>query len=303
MARQRIIVHGGSGDWSDNLDGPKRDSLEKAALLGYTVLIDGGSALDAVERATMWLEDDPLFDAGTGSFLNVDGVIEMDALLIDAASHNFGAVAGVQRVRYPITLARKVMEETRHNFIIGAGADALAAQLGIELVPNLSLVTDFELTKFREGRAGDTILGTMDTVGAVALDKEGNIAVATSTGGAPNKLAGRVGDSPIFGAGGYAQNHYGGASATGWGEHSMRSLLSKYIVDQIMSGTDAQAAVNAAMQYADSLFEESQLGAIVIDKQGNYGAAHTTSKLSVAWIDDKGVAQSNIKGGLKNVET
>lgn len=302
MATLRIIVHGGAGDWSDTLDAPKRASLEKAALLGYEVLTEGGSALDAVVKATMWMEDDPLFDAGIGSFLNLDGVVEMDAILIDGATHNFGAVAGVQRVRYPITLARKVMEETPHNFIVGAGADSLAAKFGIELVPNLSLVSDHELEKFRAGRTDENILGTMDTVGAVALDENGNIAVATSTGGSPNKLAGRVGDSPIFGAGGYAENQFGGASATGWGEHSMRTLLSKYIIDQIADGSEAQAAAEASMQYANRFFDDSQLGAIVLDKNGNYGTAHTTSKLSAAWVDADGKAHSSVKSSLNSAE-
>lgn len=301
MSKLRIIVHGGAGDWADQWDVPKRESLEQAALLGYAILQAGGSALDAVERATMHLEDDPLFDAGTGSFLNIDGVVEMDAMLIDAATHDFGAVAGVQRVRHPILLARKVMQDTPHNFIVGAGADALAVKFGLEVVPNLALVTDMELSKFRKGRDGEPTedtAQTMDTVGAVALDVQGNLAVATSTGGAPNKLAGRVGDSPVFGAGGYAHNQYGGASATGWGEHSLRTLLSKDIVDQIAAGADAQAAVAAAMRHADALFADSQLGAIVIDKAGRYGAAHTTTKISIAWIDEAGRPHSSIQGGV-----
>ncbi len=304
MMTPALILHGGAWDWSDDLDAPKSDALKEAICIAWRILENGGSALDAVEKAVNILEDDPLFDAGTGSHLNADGVVEMDALFIDGARHDFGAVAGVQRVRYPISLARRVLEDTSQNFFVGAGADALAQRLGVERVPNLSLVSEAELVAFRrlqlrQTESASTLPeGGHDTVGAIALDTSGNMAVATSTGGTPNKPAGRVGDSPLFGAGGYADNNFGGAGATGKGEHSMRTLLSKYVVDRIADGQNAQAASEAAMTHLERLFDASMVGVIALDADGNPGAAHTTPKLACAWIDADGNAQVTMRGGV-----
>jgi len=290
-----LIVHGGAWDWADEKDAPKSEAIREALRVGYAILQDGGSALDATEKAVNVLEDSPLFDAGIGSHLNADGVVEMDALMIDGTAHNFGAVAGVKTTRYAITLARKVMTDTAHNFIVGDGADRLAKQWGLEQLPNLAFVTDEELEAFRNDIKQDGA----DTVGALALDINGNIASATSTGGTPMKLAGRVGDSPIFGAGGYADSDFGGACATGRGEHSMRVLLSKYVVDCMMQGNDAQAASEKAMTYVESLITDSMVATISLDKHGNLGAWHTTPKLACGWIDADGNLQVTMKNGLK----
>jgi beta-aspartyl-peptidase (threonine type) len=265
----------------------------RALHAGWNILQNGGSALDAVEKACNILEDDPLFDAGTGSHLNADGIVEMDAILIDASTHNFGAVAGVQRVRYPISLARKVLEETEQNFFVGAGADALAARLGVPLVPNITLVSPGELHAY----LNQDTSGASDTVGAVAIDQAGKLAVATSTGGTPAKPAGRVGDCPIFGAGGYADPELGGASATGKGEHCMRVLLTKWAVDAIRSGS-VKAAADAAMNHIDHFFNPSMVGIIMLDKDGRPAAAHTTPKMSCAWIDQDGNPRVTMKGGV-----
>lgn len=289
-----IIVHGGAGYWPDEFDASKNESIIEAVKVGCDVLNSGGSALDAVEKAVNVLEDVPLFDAGRGSHLNVEGMVQMDAIIIDAVTRDFGAVAGVEQVRYPISLARRVMQDTSHKFIVGTGAEKLAVQLGIPLVPNMWFVTDDELAKYRKRVES----GTHDTVGAVAIDKDGNIAVATSTGGTSHKLAGRVGDAPLFGAGGYADNDFGGTSATGVGENSMRILLSKYAVDQIVTGKDAQEASTAAIAYADTVFDDSQLGVITIDKQGRVGAAHSTTKLACGWVDADGQPQASMKEGV-----
>jgi beta-aspartyl-peptidase (threonine type) len=289
-----LIIHGGAGSWDDNQDILKAESLKKAASIGWEIIEAGGSALDAIEKATNWMEDDPLFDAGTGSYLNEDGVVQMDAIIIDPTTRNFGAVAGVERVRYPISLARKVLEETDNNFFVGAGADALAAKMGIPLVPNLSLATEHDIEVFRKS----IMPGTSDTVGVVAIDKEGKLAVATSTGGTPFKIAGRVGDAPIFGAGGYA-DEFGGTSATGVGEYSLRVMLSKRVVDYIAAGMDAQTAAEAAMTYVDSIFGKVSLGVITIDMQGRLGAVHSSEKLACGWIDKNGVAQATMIGGVK----
>jgi beta-aspartyl-peptidase (threonine type) len=289
-----IIVHGGAGWWADEQDAPKSDYIIEAMKVGCDILNRGGSALDAVEKAVNVLEDAPIFDAGRGSHLNIEGMVQMDAIIIDARTRDFGAVAGVEQVRYPISLARRVMQDTEHKFIVGAGAEKLALQLGIPLVPNMWFVTDEELTNYRNRVASQTY----DTVGAVAIDANGNIAAATSTGGTSHKLPGRVGDAPLFGAGGYADNDFGGTSATGVGENSMRILLSKYVVDQIGLGKDAQAASVAGLEYANRFFEDSQLGVITVDKQGRVGAAHTTDKLACGWVDANGNPCASMKGGI-----
>lgn len=290
----RLIIHGGAWDWDDALDAPKTASLHRALSIGWEALQAGRGALQAVEKAVNWLEDDPLFDAGTGSHLNVNGVVEMDALLIDAESNQFGAVGAVTRVRHPITLARKIMTETKQQFIVGAGADEIAAKLGMRLIPNIALVSEAEKRYFLEGRTD----GTSDTVGAIAIDQDGHIAVANSTGGTPLKPAGRIGDTPIFGAGGYADKAYGGAAATGRGEHAMRLMLSRYVVDAIQAGKTANEAAQDAIQHAEARIPNSMLGTITVDVHGNIGAAHSTPKLACGWIDADGNPQVTMRGGI-----
>src|SRR5262245_17150212 len=222
----KLLVHGGAGEWGTKDHNQAVNGIREATAVGWQVLMDGGSALDAVEQAVIVLEDNPVFDAGVGSYLNDKGEVEMDALIADGQTLKFGAVAAVQHVRHPISLARLVMTRTDNCFFVAEGADQLAAELGMPLIPNLELMTDLELSVFRRKHAEAEKLGT---VGAVALDKTGRLAAATSTGGMPFKKKGRVGDSPIFGAGGYA-NEYGAASGTGRGEDLMRLLLCKYVV-------------------------------------------------------------------------
>ena len=279
-----IIVHGGAWEWDDANDPAICSGLQEAVAVGYDILKAGGSALDAVEQAVIVLEDNPLYEAGTGGCLNQDGDLELDALFIDGARHDFGAVGGVKRVKNPITLARKIMEQTEHCFFVGAGADRVAAQLGIPLVDNALMITD----QARADHAAQRRDQPSDTVGAVAIDALGNMAAATSTSGTAHKLAGRIGDSPLFGSGGYAQNGVGTAGATGKGENIMRVLLSKYVCDQMAVGLNAQAAANKAMSYIDNIFSDSMAGLIVIDKDGSIGAAHTTPKLAVGWVDAAG---------------
>ncbi|MGB1288166.1 MAG: isoaspartyl peptidase/L-asparaginase family protein [Aggregatilineales bacterium] len=293
-----ILVHGGAGPWVDETDEARKVSLKEAAMRGWQLLQEGKSALDAVEAATHILEDFPLFDAGIGSFLTANGEVEMDALLIDGATLNFGAIAGVKHVRYPISLARRVLTMPQ-NFFVGAGADALAVKLGFEPVPNQFFVTDEERANFLESYAKKQPAGVgTGTVGAVAIDSNGNIASATSTGGSPNKIPGRVGDSPIFGAGGYADNRYGAAGATGVGENIMRVLLSKHAVDRIAAGDTASQAAQNSIAYIEDFISGSEAGLIVVDKDGNIGAAHTTSKLAIGWIDADGHPQASMKHGI-----
>lgn len=199
MTRPVILTHGGAGQWLESAFDSALSGMQQATAAGWAILSNGGSALDAVEKAVNLLEDHPVFDAGIGSFLNEMGEVEMDALIVDGAAITFGAVAAVRNVRYPISLARLVMTKTPHCFFVGDGADKLAVDLGMPRVPNLTFVTSDKFLAFqdRDSRTGETL----GTVGAVALDSHGNIASATSTGGTLNKAKGRVGDSPIFGAG------------------------------------------------------------------------------------------------------
>jgi beta-aspartyl-peptidase (threonine type) len=265
--------------------------LQTAVSRGYAILQKGGSALDAVEQTVMALEDDPVFDAGTGGYLNQLGVVQLDALIVDGARHDFGAVGGVSGVKNPIQLARKIMEETAHCFFVGPGAAAQAEQLGVRLVHNEQLITE-EMRAFFAAQRRD---GPHDTVGAVAIDRDGNTAVATSTSGTPFKPDGRIGDSPLFGAGGYAANGVGSAGATGLGENIMRVLLAKYTCDQLELGLTASQAAEAALAHISRRFTNSMAGIIVIDKAGRLGVAHSTPKIALGWADAAGGIQTAVR--------
>lgn len=279
-----IIAHGGAWFWDDALDEIKRAGMQEAVAVGYAILKSGGSALDAVEQTVIVLENNPAFDAGTGGYLNQDGVVELDALIVDGARRDYAGIAGVTRVKNPVSLARKLMEQTPYRFFIGDGANRMAQQLGIPLIANEELVTDAMRAHFLAQRQD----GTADTVGAVAIDSSGNTAAATSTSGLPFKPPGRVGDSPLLGAGGYAENGIGATGATGKGENSMRVLLSKYTCQQMAAGLIAQEAAEAAMSYIEDVIPQSMSGVIVLDRHGNPGAAHTTPKLALGWVDGQG---------------
>ena len=274
-----IVVHGGAGAWEL---GSKRlrvgmAACDKAALAGHAVLKAGGSALDAVETAVHILEDCPALDAGRGSYLNQLGEVEMDALIMDGSTLDMGAVASVQRVQYPISLARRVMTDTQHAFIVGAGANAFADQIGFPrcAVEDLIVNSDDDYSDV-SGPLGDT-------VGAVAIDMAGNVAAATSTGGTRNKMPGRVGDSPLVGSGGYADNMGAAVSATGEGESIMKMVLSKRVCDLVSDGLSAQAACEAAIR----LLEErvgGECGLIAVDAQGNVGVARNTRAMPYAFV-------------------
>lgn len=289
-----LIVHGGAWNWSDSLDAQKHDALKAALQQGWQHLQAGHSAIDAVEAAIIVLEDHPLFDAGTGSHLNAEGIVELDAIIVDGNTRDFGAVAGLTRIKNPISLARRVMEDSPHNFFVATGAESLAQQLGIPLIPNVTLVTDYELNAYRKAEYD----GGHDTVGAIAVDQHGRIAAGTSTGGTPRKLPGRVGDAPLFGAGAYVDPLLGGAGATGKGENSMRVLLSKYTVDLLQNGQTSQEAAEAAMRYIDARFEDSMVGVILMDQHGRPGAAHTTPKMAYGWVDEKGQVHTRMRAGV-----
>jgi beta-aspartyl-peptidase (threonine type) len=288
--RPALIVHGGAGNWTNFDESAVLNGVRAAALAGWDILQAGGSAIEAVEGAAILLEDDPLFDAGYGSFVNLEGEVEMDALITDGRDIRFGAVAAVRRVRHAITLARLVMTRTENCFFAGDGADQLAAEFGLPLIPNIDLVTEKEFALFRQ-READRLpragLGT-GTIGAAAVDSAGHVASATSTGGTPDKRKGRVGDSPIFGAGGYADDAYGAASATGRGEQIMRFFLCKEAVDALHGISTAQAAAQAAMQSFTARVPSPEAGLILVGVDGSLGAVHTTPAMPTAWVTASG---------------
>src|SRR5207302_1678404 len=213
--RYALAIHGGAGaapraQLSPEHERRYRTGLEAALDAGFTLLERGGSALDAVSAAVRVLEDDPLFNAGRGAALTRDGAAELDAAIMDGKQQRAGAVASVRHVKNPIELARRVMEKSRHVLLVGAGAEEFALEEGVVLVPNGYFRTperQRQLESEQRGRpVSDLFPASQGTVGAVAVDQEGNLAAATSTGGMTNKRQGRVGDSPIIGAGTYAKN-------------------------------------------------------------------------------------------------
>ncbi len=284
-----IIVHGGAGNWdltSTRLTEAQQACAEAAAA-GQRILLDGGSALDAVEAAVRILEDCPILDAGRGSYLNADGEVEMDALIMDGRTLQLGAVAAVQRVRNPISLARRVMESSNHNFLVAKGAEEFADRIHFPRCMVEELLVEEELEKLHELEAQlDGRLVTSgplgDTVGAVAFDREGNLAVATSTGGTKNKLPGRVGDSPLVGSGGYADNWTAAASATGHGEDLMRIVVTKQVCDFVAQGLTAHSACEAAIRLLEER-TQGEGGLIAIDARGGIGFAYNTAAMPYAF--------------------
>ena len=283
MNQPVIVVHGGA--WF--IPQRQRDDFvtgcQQAALDGWSLLAKGGSAVDAVEAAVRILEDNPLFDAGRGSYLNQAGDVEMDAIIMNGENLELGAVAAVQRVRHPISLARQVMERSEHNFFVGEGAQLLASELGIPLCAPETLLGKTEDPADEDSWAPPEMLTPSDTVGAVALDVDGNLAVATSTGGTPNKRVGRVGDSPLVGSGAYADNEVGAAAATGWGERLMRIVPSKTACDYLAAGYTAQQAAEKTIQLLHSRVA-GYGGIILLDRTGDLGLAHNTPNMSYAYI-------------------
>jgi len=300
-----LIVHGGAYDIPTESHQAHTDGCRNAAKAGWAVLAGGGSALEAVEAALRVMEDDPTFDAGHGSFCNAIGEVELDAIIMDGHDLNFGAVAAVQRVRYPITLARLVMTESEHTMLAGAGAEAFARKHSIPVCPIMELLTGRELERWKAAQANGhpqnwTPFGAAppslpsDTVGALAMDAAGNLAAGTSTGGTFNKTPGRVGDSPLVGCGAYADNHTGAVSATGLGEALMKVVISKTTCDFIAQGMTAQEAADAAIAVlAERTTGEG--GVIVLDHEGRIGVAHNTAYIAHAYVTAGGEIVTSIK--------
>jgi beta-aspartyl-peptidase (threonine type) len=275
------------------------NGVRNALAAGWSVLERGGAALDAVEEAVVIMEDDDTFDAGRGSFLNRDGKVQLDSLIMDGATLRAGGVGCVERVRNPVRTARKILSESPHVYFVGEGAERFAAEHGVELCRNEDLVIAREVERLREYQREVTQSGSAedgkdlfapaishDTVGAVALDREGNIAAATSTGGTLNKAPGRLGDSSLIGCGCYADNLSAAVSTTGWGEPIMKLVLAKWTADRVSAGNLPEWAAQEAMNYLKQRLN-GQGGIIVLNAQGQVGIAHNTPRMAWACKTEK----------------
>ncbi|XP_052766162.1 isoaspartyl peptidase/L-asparaginase-like [Mya arenaria] len=299
-----IIVHGGAWTIPKDIVEESREGTKAAANAGYAVLSSGGTAIDAVEAALQVLEDYPCYDSGTGSPLTAKEEVEMDAVIMDGRTLKTGAVACVQNIKNPIKLARMVMEKTTHTLLVGPGANLFAEEMGIKCVPLESLVTERakrDLALYK-GNYGDTVKNAFksrvsghDTTGAVALDKNGNVAYGTSTGGISGKKPGRVGDSPIIGLGGYADNEVGGISCTGHGESISKVVLAHQVITAMRAGTSAQVAADKALANMASRVE-GYGGVIVLSRLGDVALSYTTDNMSWAWAK-KGTLHSGVSPG------
>lgn len=274
------------------------EGCRKAVEVGQDVLSAEGSALDAVEATIRCMEENPVFNAGRGAHMNAKGEVELDAMIMDGASLRLGSVASVRHVLHPVSLARQVMERTEHCMLVADGADDFARGIGFPLVSNEELLVGEEVERWKDIQAKEGFsskdvfeLGKenpkLGTVGAIALDDAGHIAAATSTGGTPSKMPGRVGDSPLVGSGCYADDRSGGVSATGWGESIMKVCLARRVCEGIERGEDAKTASDAAVRHLGE--RVSGLGGVItIDRDGDMAFSFNTPRMAVAMIDRSG---------------
>ncbi|XP_029927315.1 isoaspartyl peptidase/L-asparaginase [Myripristis murdjan] len=281
-----LVVHGGAGHIPPERAKVSIAGVRSATRAGYAVLRRGGSAMDGVVEAVTQLENNPYYNAGCGSVLNVKGEVEMDAIVMDGKTLASGAVSAVRNVANPVQLARLVMEKTSHLCLTAEGANQFARDMGVAEVPAESLITDYARMRWRKNLQPDANpvecqMGKMGTVGAVAVDMEGNIACATSTGGMLNKMEGRVGDTACIGCGGYADNKVGAVSPTGHGEAIMKVVLSRLILFHMEQGQSAEAASDSGLAYMKS--RVGGLGGVVtVDPQGRWAARFSSRQMSWA---------------------
>src|SRR6516162_714913 len=291
--RPSLIVHGGAWDIPDEAIDALNAGCLRALRAGWGVLSNGGHALDAIEAAVMVLEDDPVFDAGYGSHLNLDGEVECDAIVMDAATLRAGSAAGLRHVRNPVRVARAILEHSPHMMLISEGAERFAVEHDIALCDSEELVSPAEREAWercrQDSHAAEHHRGhEQGTVGAVALDEQGRLFAATSTGGTCCKLPGRVGDSPLIGCGCYADSETGGMSSTGYGEAIMKIVMAKTAADFLRRArspgeSDHDFAERAARDAVDLLARRGKGtgGLILLDRNGSPGAAFNTPRM--AW--------------------
>jgi beta-aspartyl-peptidase (threonine type) len=293
-----LVAHGGAGSWRVGSESDAMGAMRAAVEAGRAILQQGGAALDAVCATVVLLEDDPIFNAGTGAVLNFEGFCELDAAVMESTAHRAGAVAALQRVRNPVLVARKVMEETDHVMLAGEGALRFARAMGFgdhdPATP--ARLADWKEKRARldgEGRGLKVRRYLQDhpeyaggTVGAVAVDRAGVLAAATSTGGVTLKLVGRVGDSPLIGAGNYATPH-AAVSATGTGEFVMRSLAGRDVAERVARGESLERAVEAVLAALGRDYD-ADVGLIAVDRGGTPVARHRTRDMPHAFFSAEG---------------
>lgn len=282
-----LVLHGGAGVISRDIDAEVREgyiaSLEQALSIGVELLDSGASSLEAIEAVIRYLEDDERFNAGRGSVFTSEGRHELDASIMDGRTLNAGAVAGVQTVKNPITLARMVMEESRHVMFAATGAERFADEMNVERVENSYFATDRRREQWQRAQQA---ANPYSTVGAVALDRQGNLAAGTSTGGMTNKMPGRVGDSPVIAAGTYADNNTCAVSATGHGELFIRNAVA-YQISAAMEygGLDLQEAAHRVIH---EKLSEGDGGIIAVDRHGNIVMEFSTPGMFRGAADSQG---------------
>jgi beta-aspartyl-peptidase (threonine type) len=294
-----IAIHGGAGtiersQMTEEREATIRSALESAAEAGHSILADGGSSLDAVTAALRVLEDAPEFNAGRGAVLTHQGRVEMDASIMDGNSLNAGAVASVGGIRHPIEAARAVMDRSPHVMLVGDGAETFVRDAGLEFMDEEWFITDFRRQQLRNIQQSDSQAATQlsedwfSTVGAVALDRDGNLAAGTSTGGMANKRWGRVGDSPIIGAGTYADNRTCAVSATGHGEYFIRHVVA-YDICARMAYTGRPLA-HTADEVVNIVLKEAggDGGVIAIDRHGRITMPFNTAGMYRAAVHRDG---------------
>jgi beta-aspartyl-peptidase (threonine type) len=300
-----LIIHGGAGNIPDPAVEESRRGIGRALEAGWNILAAGGAAVDAVEAAIVSLEDDPAFDAGVGSHLNREGCAQLDAIVMDGITLKAGAIAAVERVRNPIRLARLVLEKSDHMMLVAAGAEKFAAENGLPLCGPEELVTERARSAWRqrleESRAPESATGREPgTVGAVALDTDGNLVAGTSTGGTCCKYPGRVGDSSLIGCGCYADAEAGGVSCTGYGEGIMKIVMAKMAIDLLHdpralsphrkktgSATVAQAIADACVRKLERRARAAG-GLILLDREGRPAAAFNTPRMAYGFLNADG---------------
>jgi L-asparaginase / beta-aspartyl-peptidase len=302
-----LVIHGGAGGPARGTMAPDKekaylDKLNEALQLGSGILSAGGSSLDAVEAVVRFMEDCPLFNAGKGAVLNENGKAELDASIMDGLTGMAGAVAGVTTIKNPVTAARRVMEKTSHVMLIGAGAEKFARAQKLEIVDPSYFITPERLEAWKKNKAAQLSKPTQPgkpsgaqpakdkpgTVGAVALDCRGSLAAATSTGGMMGKMTGRVGDSPIIGAGTYANNNTCAVSATGHGEYFIRNVVA-YDVSALMEyqGMSLEEAGNLVIM--EKLKNQKASGGLIaIDKEGNVAMPFNTNAMFRGFVKSSG---------------
>jgi len=302
-----LIVHGGAWDIPDEAVETCKSGCNRALTAGWSILERGGAAIDAIEAAIMVLEDDPVFDAGYGSHLNLDGHVECDAIVMNGATLRCGAAAGLQRIKNPVQVARKILETCPHMMLVAQGAEHFAKENGIKLCKPEELVSEAEQEAWMKCKADKHAAEhhrghEQGTVGAVAIDRDGNLFAATSTGGTCCKLPGRVGDSPLIGCGCYADSEAGGVSCTGYGEAIMKIVMAKTTVEflrgpatcvdpsESAESCDLSTADLAARRAIHLLGKRTHAtgGLILLDRHGNPGFAFNTPRMAYGYVAPDG---------------